>query len=306
MSRDQLARVFPDGKTLHLPADGRPLSGYALAAAEQTRRSQNAGDAPPETGIKQFFSSLFGTKFEQDDDESESARPSSRSLPTATFVQNAPAPGAPAPAAKPATGAGKSMALAGLQQAPLPKAPPMQWNSGPQGVQLVSTDAGSPLPRPRPAEVAAKPAIRTASLETTASLPAMFDRPSQPAGPALAYAPADDPRVSAAAIRADPQLRARLGRAIERPDRPHADAAEPPASLLGQPMMQYVAELHQPEIGGLLNLVAPARHVVAAQFGFDAPTAPATARFSGPAVAPLPIRALDRSAGLAGGLTSGI
>ena len=32
LSREQLARVFPNGKTVHLPADGRPLSGYDVAA----------------------------------------------------------------------------------------------------------------------------------------------------------------------------------------------------------------------------------------------------------------------------------
>lgn len=34
MTRSQLARVFPDGKTLHIPSDGKPLSGYKLALAE--------------------------------------------------------------------------------------------------------------------------------------------------------------------------------------------------------------------------------------------------------------------------------
>ena len=44
MTRDQLARVFPDGKTLHIPTDGRPLPGYdAALAAYKSRRS---GDVP--------------------------------------------------------------------------------------------------------------------------------------------------------------------------------------------------------------------------------------------------------------------
>ena len=33
MSREQLMRVFPDGRTVHIPSDGRPLPGYALALA---------------------------------------------------------------------------------------------------------------------------------------------------------------------------------------------------------------------------------------------------------------------------------
>ncbi|MEJ8473089.1 DUF882 domain-containing protein [Roseibium sp. H3510] len=34
MSRSQLAKVFPNGKTLHVPSDGKPLKGYKLALAE--------------------------------------------------------------------------------------------------------------------------------------------------------------------------------------------------------------------------------------------------------------------------------
>ncbi len=35
MTRSQLAKIFPDGKTLHLPSDGKPLSGYQVAMAEE-------------------------------------------------------------------------------------------------------------------------------------------------------------------------------------------------------------------------------------------------------------------------------
>jgi uncharacterized protein YcbK (DUF882 family) len=34
MTREQLVRVFPDGRTVHIPSDGRPLPGYALALAD--------------------------------------------------------------------------------------------------------------------------------------------------------------------------------------------------------------------------------------------------------------------------------
>jgi hypothetical protein len=39
MTREQLAKVFPDGRTLHIPSDGHPLPGYALALADQERGS---------------------------------------------------------------------------------------------------------------------------------------------------------------------------------------------------------------------------------------------------------------------------
>lgn len=42
MSRQQLVKVFPDGKTLHVPRDGGPLPGYAQAlAAHKLRGSKN-------------------------------------------------------------------------------------------------------------------------------------------------------------------------------------------------------------------------------------------------------------------------
>jgi len=42
MTRDQLVKVFPDERTVHIPSDGQPLSGYALALADVQRR----GNAP--------------------------------------------------------------------------------------------------------------------------------------------------------------------------------------------------------------------------------------------------------------------
>jgi uncharacterized protein YcbK (DUF882 family) len=42
MTHDQLVRVFPDGKTVHIPSDGRPLAGYSVALAEIERRGGSA------------------------------------------------------------------------------------------------------------------------------------------------------------------------------------------------------------------------------------------------------------------------
>jgi uncharacterized protein YcbK (DUF882 family) len=44
MSREELARVFPDGKTVQIPSDGKPLAGYALALAEIRQRGNNPSD----------------------------------------------------------------------------------------------------------------------------------------------------------------------------------------------------------------------------------------------------------------------
>jgi hypothetical protein len=42
MSREELARVFPDGRTVQIPADGRPMPGYALALADIRKRGGDA------------------------------------------------------------------------------------------------------------------------------------------------------------------------------------------------------------------------------------------------------------------------
>ena len=55
MSREQLSHVFPDGRTVQIPSDGKPLPGYVLALAEVTKRgaipSANSLQAARNAGI---------------------------------------------------------------------------------------------------------------------------------------------------------------------------------------------------------------------------------------------------------------
>jgi uncharacterized protein YcbK (DUF882 family) len=55
MSRAELIRVFPDGRTVQIPTDGKPLPGYAVALAEVTQRgatpSANSLQAARNAGI---------------------------------------------------------------------------------------------------------------------------------------------------------------------------------------------------------------------------------------------------------------
>ncbi|WP_262299780.1 DUF882 domain-containing protein [Microvirga sesbaniae] len=65
MTQQQLVQLFPDGKTLHLPSNGKPLPGYELAKAEILPRNAalatqaSAGGGP---SIGNLFASLFGRK----------------------------------------------------------------------------------------------------------------------------------------------------------------------------------------------------------------------------------------------------
>jgi uncharacterized protein YcbK (DUF882 family) len=47
MTHEELARVFADGRTVHIPSDGKPLPGYAAALADITKR----GGTPSELSI---------------------------------------------------------------------------------------------------------------------------------------------------------------------------------------------------------------------------------------------------------------
>ncbi len=70
MSYDQLASLFPDGKTVHIPSNGKPLPGYEVARAEILARG---GDAPTieeanSGGIFGFFAKLFGGGRDDEED----------------------------------------------------------------------------------------------------------------------------------------------------------------------------------------------------------------------------------------------
>jgi uncharacterized protein YcbK (DUF882 family) len=64
MNYDQLVRLFPDGKTVHIPSNGRPLAGYEEARAEIVARGGEAISIADATnsggGIFGFFARLFG------------------------------------------------------------------------------------------------------------------------------------------------------------------------------------------------------------------------------------------------------
>ena len=195
MTHDQLARVFPNGRTVHLPSNGQPLSGYALALADIEKRgsspsgmslaaARNSGAigedrvamaAKPKKG--NILAKLFG--FSTDDEEDEdSVAPASATTVASRARDEAPAPRVPLPQARPQT----------VDVAAVPARKP----GGFALASATSTPFALPsraVPRP-PAEVTELSAARA---ETTASITswlkdaeARADR--VPADLALAYA----------------------------------------------------------------------------------------------------------------------
>jgi uncharacterized protein YcbK (DUF882 family) len=74
MTHDQLAKVFPDGRTVHVPSDGVPLKGYELARADVEKR--DTADDSGSSGKFDLFAALFkgkatDEKAPEEDDETD-------------------------------------------------------------------------------------------------------------------------------------------------------------------------------------------------------------------------------------------
>jgi uncharacterized protein YcbK (DUF882 family) len=161
MSRKELARIFPSGKTMHLPADGRPLPGYSQAVADYKRR----------VGSKSI--EIASTAPDGDEDDARSAKRSGSGLLTAML---------PTP---------KSRAVEALSEQTSPTAAAAaaaasDKKTDPDFVDLASLPV--PAPNFRPAVTASVDPIQTAALapaQDLASLPSPSPAPSVAAAPAL-------------------------------------------------------------------------------------------------------------------------
>ena len=85
MTREQLVKLFPDGRTVHLPADGTPLPGYQLALADIERGHRTA--APVKK--RSLLASLFNTA--QDTEESDDNASARQAAAAAKSVNTKPA-----------------------------------------------------------------------------------------------------------------------------------------------------------------------------------------------------------------------
>ena len=118
MTHDQLVKVFPDGRTVHIPSDGVPLRGYELARAEIERR----GNREAITGGRSFLAALFGMKSSDEDEEIADDKPAPPVVPaTAKPADRKTAAAIPTPRAKPHIAAALRLASADAESAQAPK-----------------------------------------------------------------------------------------------------------------------------------------------------------------------------------------
>jgi uncharacterized protein YcbK (DUF882 family) len=123
MTHDQLARVFPDGRTVHIPSDGVPLKGYELARADIEKR----GDDTATVSRPSLFARLFGGKSNEEEDEGSAASATRDTTAPVTQV-------APAVATK--STETKSAETKFAESVPMPRAKPVAST-----LQLASADA---------------------------------------------------------------------------------------------------------------------------------------------------------------------
>jgi uncharacterized protein YcbK (DUF882 family) len=136
ISREQLVRIFPDGRTIHVPTDGRPLPGFALAMADIRKRKEN-GDSAVDTGGGDVNTEIASNdapkanpiakllnlvKRHKDEDEDEEAPPAKAE--TASMVPSVPA--AVTAAAKKILPKRTAVASAETKDVPAAKAKPVR------------------------------------------------------------------------------------------------------------------------------------------------------------------------------------
>jgi uncharacterized protein YcbK (DUF882 family) len=171
MPYDQLASLFPDGKTVHIASNGQTLPGYEQARQELAQRGQ--GDLPPSQESGGFFAWLFGggsntTGAAHEDEEDRRVAVAAVAPQPVQQVQQepvrqeqpAPEPQQQAAAPQPAIAYAETRATSPLVAQAQGSAPQASDQSG--TVQLASLEtapAVMPLPPRRPSEFAIAPEI---------------------------------------------------------------------------------------------------------------------------------------------------
>ncbi|MGH6664693.1 MAG: DUF882 domain-containing protein [Pseudolabrys sp.] len=171
IARQELVKIFPNGRTVHIPADGQPLPGYALALADVERHgavpSGTSLEAAREAGVitahqeeaaahprpRGLLARIFGGKDEEEPDEQLAAKQATPRQPRAPMAVASLSPP-------------KQVAVEHI--VPLPSARPKP------------VDVAVALPRSRPAQ---QPIV-TASANNTFDDRAYWGKKVEP-GPAL-------------------------------------------------------------------------------------------------------------------------
>ncbi|MBI3274549.1 MAG: DUF882 domain-containing protein [Methylocystis sp.] len=272
MTYDQLVRLFPDGKTVHLPTNGQPLARYEEARAEIEARGNGSYVAPVERKSGTLLAFLFGGGEEDEDSglvgpassahkqwaslaprDSRSARSAAaedggRSEAIARAESNLPR-------GETALGQGPTGADAQKPTAP-EKAVAVNAPLEPADGDANVTQTGAPLPPRRPANLTAVamtaplPPVRPVEFASLAAAPAIAAAPAGAAATVVAIPPAAPQENGARAVSAIASLIDATGTTPARPgagqivpavlvspETPTSNGERPPKEA--QPLLAY-------------------------------------------------------------------
>lgn len=290
MGHDQLARLFPDGRTVHLPSDNRPLARYEEARAEILARggtvlgyTQNAqgSDEDDGPGLKGFFAGLFGGGGRSGETQAEAPAPAKARTKAAVVVASADPEDTTGTRAALGYAASDQIAKSSLLRRDGRDAQSLLTAEAPAASTPQDTvQAIMPAPPRRPSEFAAvaaalamplppqRPSVQVAGLGTAG----MANLNPAPVPARAETMPAADPLPVSARIPADADPRAQLrwlfavavAQSIDR----------------SAPVVHVALARPRPE-GGPDGLVARPADAMATRFSTQGSQAPSTARFSG-------------------------
>jgi uncharacterized protein YcbK (DUF882 family) len=234
MTREQLVRIFPDGRTVHIPADGHPLPGYALALADIEKRGNEPSAlslaAARDNGVSaarkpNLLAKLFGFgKAGNADEEDDAASASASATPQAAAARTKPV--------RTETVSKPQMVAANIAAAAVPLPP-----AKPVAVQTAKIETV------RVAAAKAEPTNGAARKEAHYTLAAaepsnLFDRRGYWGGAITADIPADDRPLAPQATDAAPEATGKIGpwpASLDRPDRVPSELALAYAAQAGEP-----------------------------------------------------------------------
>jgi uncharacterized protein YcbK (DUF882 family) len=296
MTRGQLMALFPDGKTVHLPTDNKPLARYEEARAEILAKGGAVSgmayaSAEDSGGRRSLWATLFGGGGEDEDfygtrgrgGRGRAAQEAAAYVPSSgddggtrgvlAFAAPEPSRGlsrrAPAPAPAEASAAAQTAAIAPKEAAPAE-----------DGAALASV----PLPPKRPGDV-----IDIAAL---AFMPMPPARPIELASAMIGPPTRSDATAGAFSARALPEraLPETPAARLTSEERIHLRAlfATVASGAAPGPRVKIATARAKPQAGAPGGHVAAASAGLALGFSAKAPDLPGD-RFAGPAVKPLPV-----------------
>lgn len=295
MTRSQLARVFPDGKTIHVPSDGKPFSGYEAALAEAGSRSGGSGESASKP--KNFFAALFGGGKDEEEESVPQAAPEPASHPVALASpatmerdeEPAPARQQVMTAVRPTTVTAAAMPLPTSRPQALAPANTLDRQAARNANtrdDTATVASVAPMPVRRPSELAAEFNTRVARLEP-APLPTVITRGSErEESRALGYAADGEifgPTPASRTLTAPVPLRR-----MAETRRNRREQAAPPRiafdHLFLSPRLADTLYLRPPEVRVFTSFVTAPREVVVSGFSQDASYG-LSSSFSGDAIA---------------------